>query len=848
MSFARNSRGRLVRFSTAVALGLLGATASAAPALAQGEAEILPAPPSKYQEEVYGKGRLPNMFETNVPYVAWRGEQIRAVKCDSALEGAVGADVLVTDWSGDKDFKPQLEAGTLKFFWSSRRKPCISFSMVSHHAGIASVKLVPNDGKGNIVGEKHDFLMIWLTIGNVTIDEVGENDPTGDQPEGSNAEVGDPLGDGVFDAGDPFGRVSVNVTGTFPGSAKLGGGTITLPSGWPAVAAAYATDPKSWNDPDVQRWDIHDDQTKATGHVQGFCLFPTQKDVDAVDNCWDLGGDYGPFSTAFGTGNLGAGPFDPARPVTLLSNGNDVDEDDAPMPPLRVDLKIKPNTGGESDVSGVGQLLKSDKSDVYSRDGSGGDRPWFHNLYAPFYKQFIPATEADRYVPEASGIDGPCRLNNNAGFLFCGLYDNWETKELEWAEKHRTDCNQYVDWRWSIGGANGNTGSASFGYPGPRPDFPDDRHRHTPHGPQTVAVYTDEHGEAQVRYDPYAGGFYYDNLPVVLNDNRGCDLQDVDLLGTSDISAVGRYPYEQVDANDVDAAPAALRKTVYNEFDKSLSYFPKGEGAANQNARIVVAHGNDVDGEPFAGEVVCFYLDDEADGARGFRGITGMEENGEVQPSGRPGGHRPPRLPEGRFMVDGGYYPTVAGDLCRTLDRNGNAAIEVFNSDPQDINVIAEYLDEGLLRDIDVDFSTSGSSGGTPPTVPGGENDNEACGKPPYPRSGDHGQCGPPRGEGTNPPTLQQIQQTAPAAASSLAPKVKTKAKSKRRIAVARVKLRKGKRVLSLRVNSSRRAETVKIRVGRKKAVKRRVVTNRVVTVSGLALTEGVTVTVTLVP
>ena len=135
----------------------------------------------------------------------------------------------MTDWSGNPDFKPQLEPGTLKVVPGQHGRPCIKFDMVSHHAGLASVKLVANDGEGNIVGEKHDFLMIWLTIGDVVIDEVGANDPTGDAPAGSNAEVGDPAGDGVFAAGDPFGRVSVNVTGTFPGSAKLGGGTITLP-------------------------------------------------------------------------------------------------------------------------------------------------------------------------------------------------------------------------------------------------------------------------------------------------------------------------------------------------------------------------------------------------------------------------------------------------------------------------------------------------------------------------------------------------------------------------------------------------------------------------------------------
>lgn len=289
---------------------------------------------------------------------------------------------------------------------------------------------------------------------------------------------------------------------------------------------------------------------------------------------------------------------------------------------------------------------------------------------------------------------------------------------------------------------------------------------------------------------------------------------------------------EQVDANPVGSG--TVDKTVYNEFDKSLSYFPKGEGDANENARIVVAHGNDVDGEPFQNEVVCFYVDDEADGARGFRGVTGTEATVEE----RHGHHG--HLPEGRFLVDGGAYPTVAGDVCRTLDKNGNAAIEVFNSDPQNVNVIAEYLDEGLLRDIDVRFDLPGAVGGTPPTVPGGNDDNQTC------RRSDAGHCGPPSGPGTNAPTSEQIRQTAPAAAKALLPKVKAKAKAKRRVAVARVSRRNGRRVLALRVNSTRRAETVRIRVGHRRALKRRVATNRTVTISDLALREGVTVTVTL--
>ena len=39
----------------------------------------------------------------------------------------------------------------------------------------------------------------------------------------------------------------------------------------------------------------------------------------------------------------------------------------------------------------------------------------------------------------------------------------------------------------------------------------------------------------------------------------------------------------------------------------------------------------------------------------------------------------------------------------------------MINSDPQSINVIALFQPEGLLRDIDLDFGTPGSTGGETP-------------------------------------------------------------------------------------------------------------------------------------
>ncbi len=182
------------------------------------------------------------------------------------------------------------------------------------------------------------------------------------------------------------------------------------------------------------------------------------------------------------------------------------------------------------------------------------------------------------------------------------------------------------------------------------------------------------------------------------NDNRGCDLEGIKVLGKSVISAVARYPYQPV--SDPDKKSASLTKTVKSLFTKFVSYFPKGKGAANENARIVVAHAQDIDGKPFANERVCFFVDDEADGAFGFTGETG-----------RTGA---------RLTVGGSPAPELGRyDVCRYTDANGNAAIEVINSDPQRINVTAYFVDEGLLRDVDVNFALANSSGGPNPPANG---------------------------------------------------------------------------------------------------------------------------------
>lgn len=723
----------------------------------------------------------PDPVTTNIPYVAWRGEQVRVVKCDPSLAEASSVEAFVEEWSNARD--PQIEQDTVRLFTGSDERSCASFDVTSLQDGLARIKLVATDEAGRPV-LKHQFLAIWLSLGTPTIHEVAATDPTGG-PVGSDAEVGDPLGDGALTAGSADGRVQVTVKGSFP--HPLGpGGRFTLPDDWAALADALATDAIVSPAPDTMRWDIHDDQGKGDKHVAGFCA-GNGAATDDVDNCQG-GGDTGPFSNTFGDGMIATGPFDPIRRSTVLSNGV-LDAGDAPMPAARIDIAIAPNTGAAGDISGAGALRKADKSDVYSRDGNGTPSP--HNLYAPFYQQYIPATSSDGET--ASGVDGPAAGNNFPGFLVDGRYDNWDTIPLSGTARVETTCNRFVDF----------TGDAIPAEPEPRVQ---------PYGDQTVAVYTDEHGEAQVAYQPYASGFYYDSLPVVHNANGGCDLQGIPTLGTASISATARYPYQPV--SDTPKVSGTLTKTVANLFDKSLSYWPKGAGAENNNARIVVVHANDVDGSPFAYERVCFYVGEEADGVRAFNGTV---TDGQ------------------RTLTVGGtglVFRPEGADVCRRTDGNGNAAIEVMNSDPQTINVIAEFLDEGLLRSIDVAFSPEGSNGGA---LPGG-------GEPVVTVRGG-------AQPGTTAPSEAQVARTAgPAAAAQLTKAAaKKKAKVRRRITTTRViRLRTGKRALLVRVSSTRRTEKIRIRVGKRRAVVRTVKTGRLVRVSQLSVPAGARTTVAL--
>jgi hypothetical protein len=606
----------------------------------------------------------PDPQTTNVPYLAWRGEHVRLVKCapEIALTGQT-ADVIVEDWSGADPARsmPEVVAGSVKFFNDDARGlNCVRATLVAVKAGIAPIKLIVSDAQGNQV-LTHQFQAAWLNLNTPTLHEVAATDQTGDPW------LGDPLGDGNFVAGGRSGRVQVTVTGTLPllgNYAELGlGPSIGLPAGWPALAKALATDASVTDLTPWMRWDIHDDDV----------LYPLAS-MDMVDGV--MGNPFQFYRKFFGdlSANPSIGPFDPERPnATLLSDGK-LDAADAPMPAARVDVAIAPNSGAPGDISGVGSLGGVSKQRVYSRDHTGNATD--HNIYAPFNAQYIPATAAPSV--SASGIDGEFANNFNGFLVKGGLYYNWDVvANLVEAMGGNTNCllrrsstPLYDITQW------------------------DKVFRQRPYGPQDVVVYTDEHGEAQVTYTP-GTGMFFDNLGAIMNDNGGCDLQGIDPIGTSSITATAKYPYQPV--TDPAKTSRPLVKVVHSLFDKSMTYWPKGPGAANDVARIVVAHAQDITGIGFGHERVCFMGDALVEGMKVFTGTTG--------PVGA------------RINLAGSYRaddPEGMNRLCAYTNRYGNAAVEIFNSNRGVADIIADYVDEGILRDVKVNFNIPGSSSQTP--------------------------------------------------------------------------------------------------------------------------------------
>jgi len=667
----------------------------------------------------------PDPMLADIPYLAWRGEAVRMVKCAPASDfpagyvpSALDANFTLVDWSGDPHLAtPQVVSGAPGFatpIFDVRGFDgayCWGMSFISQKAGLADIKMTVTDGPSGPLILVHDFLVGWMNLNSLVLC----NSPATGPCTGPTTDV---VND-VAGAATPN-ILEANVTGNIPllqDYNELGiGHSITLPDGstangvvmpddWATLASSnLATVQGPESDP-TSFWDTHDDWLATEGHAQeapAICQPRVTTGIDAVDQCTDTGDlaladESGPFSAIwdFGTANglsyqPSYGPFDPVRAgQTYLSDGK-IDAGDAPMPSARIDFTIAPNSGGPTDISGVGTFTKIDKglcpgqSALNDTNGEpaapfgctntlyvrlGATTP--HHLYAPFYREFLPATSPGAAAvsdPFPSGIDGGfannfngfLNLNGNALADPSGLYDYWDIAEvLRTAVASPTNCLlRAVD------------GSPVF--------------RATPGtGPQSVVTYSDEHGEARTGFLP-GTGFFFDNFGLI-NSNQGCDLAGISPLGTAAITATARYPYEPVTAQPLVSNTVA--KSVASLFVKLVQCFPKGPSAFDAQTAVCVAHAQDVDGSALTGERVCWFSAGEGQFLPQVSPITIVNQT---------------TWPAIDIIPDGTLGNTP--NNCALTDVNGNTAMEVVESDAETVNVTAFFVDEGLMRSVHVTF------------------------------------------------------------------------------------------------------------------------------------------------
>ncbi len=763
-----------------------------------------------------GKNHEGTQFEagdpltTNIPYVAWAGEEVRLVKCVdiSRIEADVEWDNV--EWSTNREpsFFDDIDQRTESFAGRGDQsgRTCGAIDIVSHSPGMAVVKmssdaLDPPEGAPEL---KHQFLVIWLGMNAPVLEELDANDFPG-------LDVGDPLGDGNFLAGADNGYVRATITGSFDG---IRGDEYTLPRDWAALATRYAHSSDSISDP--MAWDIHDDQAETEGHTStsmcgGIAL------IDAVDNCLG-GGEAGRFSRTVGGTSFTLGPFDPVRPGSSYLPDGKLDAGDAPMPAARINLAIDGvdlDPGPAVDATEFGAFVEADKHVIYSRDRAGGlDNPLTptvdesrHQLYAPFYAALIPPSsfllEAIPLFGTTSGVLGAIP-NNFPGFQV-GPFENLLGVYHYWDLINATDSRLPNECR-DVGG----TGQVSDGQPLQRAT-----------GPDAGIVYTDEHGEAIVAFDPNVG------VNLTADEQGLCDLGEIsatpELLARSTISATAEDPFQPTFNGRI--ASNVLTKSLFELAGKSLDCFPK-----NSVEVLCVETIRDIFGDPVVGAKVLFSA--QADAEPNIIGATGpiFDFDGSTCNS------RPDGTVACWTNADGQAGIVIKSTIAQLVDvdaENYNTRVDAFGI--QRLRCVRFF---GLGTTLPTDGASCQN-----PTDAGGTDTNPTPPNPVVPNT-------PSSSNGVasaqSAAVVVSLAGTSPVAAK--APEAKAKAKAKAataRLASAKLVVIKGKRYLVLRAKGT--AKTMKVRIvlvmrtGKvMKPVVRTIRTNRAVRVSKLQISKHV--------
>ena len=696
---------------------------------------------------------------TNVPYLAWNGEIVRLVKCyDSDIFSMANvtpstffdrfkAEVNVESWTGSPAPGPIVVQNSVAAF-SSMFGTCVRADVISIAPGLAQMELDVTDWDGEISLPPHVFLTAWMNLSAPTIAEMSNADLTAVsakqdtgaygvvanlKPDAMHQKAGVLLGDptvGTFAPLADASAVNYLLDGLIRVNVtgqfpKAGGGMWTMPTDWAALADMYESDSVSPTGHDSSFWDIHDP----------LSADPTQLTTDTI-------------------ASLATGPFDPLRAEDTYLPDGQLNAGDAPMPAARVDLHIA--------AGGVGGFDSVMKEWVYTKDASLPIDS-LGNAYAPFYSQYIPATTAGEW---ASGIDGPAQGNNFKGFLVDGKYGNWM---FPYKTALVTNADRLV---------NPNVCKTDLGWVRMSPK----------NVPDTVSVYTDEHGEAIVAYNPDKG-FYFK-----ADSNKRCDLGTGAAgpvqLGSSTISAVALYPYKPVDPVAGIPSATTLTKTVFGLPSNILTCIPK-----STNEEFCVQTIKDIYGNPVRGAKVQF----------------------TVEPAG-------PKLVAESIVLGGfdttGQHVWSTDPMTLITGSNGQVGVDVISTLPGRVDLLSEDLltragGAGILRDALITFGQP-----APPVV-----------------------VYPPVTSIPAPATASVV--TLPGSAKPVSPAAKPKVVKKASVVTARLVTMKAGKALMVKVSSANKTAKVRVTLLKKagktvKVVTRTVKTNKLVRVPNLTIAKTI--------
>jgi hypothetical protein len=402
--------------------------------------------------------------------------------------------------------------------------------------------------------------------------------------------------------------------------------------------------------------------------------------------------------------------------------------------------------------------------------------------------------------------------NNFTGFLgftdpsdiytteqVAGIYDYWDTFTTKYSHGYN-DCFYAGDPR---GEQPGQPNADPNGIP-------------LPTGATAVAVYTDEHGEAYVQYNPFRNVWGVGGIVLTPDSNGRCDIYGPAPVGHSTITATSVYPDQPVLWDGSNKTSAPITKTVNFASSKVLNCVPK-----SRNEAFCVETILDLEGNPVPGAKVEF----NAQAFQGSAPIIGADAA---------------KVPPYDTTGQSGTGQATGGPIDIWTGANGQAGIFVRSTtgsciDVESENVFTRNNGDGIFRSTDFNPTSGTACGGTtpPPGAPGGA-------------TGSTGTSGSTGTTGATAPVVT----AAPVAVSTPIPTARsiptTAAKTMTLASAKVVKIGQG-RYLVVRVNGPAKTAKLKITLISKsngkvqsRVITRFVATNHAVRVGGLKLAPSI--------